>query len=49
MATGYSGAEYHPYDNLINVGDIHNCEPWLYSDRLRKNFAVCTRQWRKKQ
>ena len=49
MATGYSGAEYHPYDNLINVGDIHNCEPWLYSDCLRKNFAVRTRQWRKKQ
>ena len=49
MATGYSGAEYHPYGNLINVGDIHSCEPWLYSDCLRKNFPVRTRQWRKKQ
>ena len=49
VVTGYSGSEYHPYGNLINVGDIHSCEPWLYSNCLRKNFAVRTRQWRKKQ
>ena len=49
VVTGYSGAEYHPYGDLINVGDIHSCEPWLYSECLRKNFAVRTRQWRKKQ
>ena len=47
VVEGYSGDEYHPYADLINVGDIHSCEPWLYSECLRSNFAVRTRQWRK--
>ncbi len=29
VATGYSASEYPPYKNIINVGDIHGCEPWL--------------------
>ena len=47
VVDGYSGSEYRPYRNFINVGDIHSCEPWLYSECLRKNIAARTREWRK--
>jgi len=46
VVEGYSGAEYPPYRNFINVGDIHGCEPWLYSDCIKQNIAVRTRAWR---
>ena len=46
VATGYSASEYKPYRNLINVGDIHGCEPWLYSECLQQNIAVRTARWR---
>ena len=49
VATGYSASEYPPYKDLINVGDIHSCEPWLYSECLAKNIAVRAEEWRKKQ
>jgi hypothetical protein len=49
VVSGYSGAEYHPYKNFINVGDIHSCEPWLYSECLQKNINVRAAEWRKKQ
>ncbi len=49
VVSGYSGAEYPPYKDLINVGDIHSCEPWLYSDCLQANIARRSRAWRKKQ
>ena len=49
VVTGYSGSEYTPYKDLLNVGDIHSCEPWLYSECLAKNIAVRAREWRKKQ
>ena len=48
VVTGYSGSEYSPYKDLINVGDIHSCEPWLYSECLAKNIAVRTKKWREK-
>ena len=47
VVSGYSGAEYHPYKGFINVGDIHSCEPWLYSQCLAKNIRVRAREWRK--
>ncbi len=47
VVSGYSGSEYHPYKNLINVGDIHSCEPWLYSECLQQNISVRTKAWRK--
>jgi hypothetical protein len=47
VVKGYSGAEYRPYGNLINVGDIHSCEPWLYSECLKENFATRIRAWRR--
>ena len=46
VVNGYSGSEYAPYKDLLNVGDIHSCEPWLYSECLAKNIAVRARKWR---
>ena len=48
VVTGYSGSEYPAYKDFLNVGDIHSCEPWLYSECLAKNIAVRTNAWRKK-
>jgi hypothetical protein len=46
VVKGYSGDEYPPYGNFINVGDIHGCEPWLYSKCLQENINKRTQQWR---
>ena len=48
VVSGYSGSEYKPFRNFINVGDIHSCEPWLYSECLKKNIAVRAAMWRRK-
>jgi len=48
VVSGYSGSEYAPYRGFINVGDIHSCEPWLYSECLAKNIKVRTKAWREK-
>ena len=47
VVSGYSGSEYLPFRNFINVGDIHSCEPWLYSQCLQQNIALRAREWRK--
>ena len=49
VATNYSASEYRPYKGFLNVGDIHSCEPWLYSDCLKKNIGVRTAAWRKQK
>ncbi len=49
VVTGYEGAEYKPYKDFINVGDIHSCEPWLYSECIRDNIAVRAAKWRRQQ
>lgn len=49
VVSGYSGSEYPAYKDFINVGDIHSCEPWLYSECLAKNIKVRSQEWRKKQ
>ena len=48
VVDGYSGSEYAPYKDFLNVGDIHSCEPWLYSECLARNIAVRARMWREK-
>ena len=48
VVKNYAADEYKPAMNFINVGDIHGCEPWLYSDCLRHNIAARTRAWRSK-
>ena len=47
VVSGYSGSEYAPYKGFLNVGDIHSCEPWLYSECLAKNIKVRAKEWRK--
>lgn len=47
VVTGYSGDEYPPYKGFLNVGDIHSCEPWLYSDCLKENMRHRADNWRK--
>ena len=47
VVSGYSGSEYAAYKDFINVGDIHSCEPWLYSECLAKNIKVRAKEWRK--
>ena len=47
VVSGYSGSEYAAYKGFINVGDIHSCEPWLYSECLAKNVKVRAKEWRK--
>jgi len=44
VVRGYSGDEYRPYANFVNVGDIHSCEPWLYSDCIRQNIETRLKQ-----
>ncbi len=46
VVSGYSGKEYPAYKDFINVGDIHSCEPWLYSECLQRNIGVRAREWR---
>ena len=48
VVNGYEGNEYHPILGFINVGDIHSCEPWLYSECLRQNIATRIKAWREK-
>ena len=40
VATNYSASEYQPFRGFLNVGDIHSCEPWLYSECLQENIRV---------
>lgn len=49
VVSGYSGSEYPAYKDFINVGDIHSCEPWLYSECIANNIKVRAQEWRKKQ
>lgn len=35
---GFDGSYLPNILNILNVGDYHGIEPWLYSDCLRKNF-----------
>jgi hypothetical protein len=43
---GYEGKEYSPILGVFNVGDVHGCEPWLYSDYLRDNISLRVDRWR---
>lgn len=45
---GYSGSEYKPILNFLNVGDFHGAEPWLYSECLAKNIQLRIKTYRTK-
>jgi hypothetical protein len=46
VADNYAATEYPPILGILNVGDIHGSEPWLYSECLRENVALRIRNWR---
>jgi hypothetical protein len=46
IAKGYEGSEYQPIVGVFNVGDIHSCEPWLYSECLHENIKLRVQHWR---
>ena len=48
VVDGYEGSEYPAFENFINVGDIHSCEPWLYSECIQQNIAVRAQAWRER-
>lgn len=48
VVKGYNGDEYKPILNILNTGDIHGCEPWLYSGCIAHNMKLRTQVWRKK-
>ena len=35
---GYDGSSLPNILNILNTGDYHGAEPWLYSECLRENF-----------
>ena len=47
VVTGYSASEYKPIlKGLLNTGDFHGAEPWLYQDSLKENINLRIRNWR---
>ena len=49
VTTNYSASEYAPFRDFLNVGDIHSCEPWLYSECLQRNIAIRAREWMRRR
>lgn len=47
ILSGYSGSEYTPILGIINTGDFHGAEPWLYSECLAKNIQQRIKAYRK--
>lgn len=46
VVSGYSASEYRPILGFLNVGDIHGCEPWLYSESLGRNIRLRVQRFR---
>lgn len=40
VVKGYSGSEYQPIYDILNTGDFHSAEPWLYEECLRQNIKA---------
>lgn len=40
VVEGYDGSSLPNILDILNVGDYHGAEPWLYSESLRKNFKT---------
>lgn len=47
VVEGYDGSSLPNILNILNVGDYHGAEPWLYSSSLRQNFADRIAAYRK--
>lgn len=48
VVEGYDGGSLPNILDILNVGDYHGAEPWLYSECLRKNFRQRINAWRNK-
>ena len=49
VVEGYDGSSLPNILDILNTGDYHGAEPWLYSEPLRKNFKLRIKTWRSKQ
>ncbi len=48
VVEGYDGSSLPNILDILNTGDYHGAEPWLYSECLRKNFRQRIDAWRRK-
>ncbi len=46
VVEGYDGSSLPNILDILNTGDYHGAEPWLYSESLRKNFRQRIQAWR---
>ena len=46
---GFDGSYLPNILNILNVGDYHGVEPWLYSEQLKKNIQQRIQTFRQKQ
>ena len=46
VVDGYDGSSLPNILDILNVGDYHGAEPWLYSESLRRNFQQRIRTFR---
>ncbi|MDE6009995.1 MAG: DUF3089 domain-containing protein [Muribaculaceae bacterium] len=46
VVEGYDGSSLPDILGILNVGDYHGAEPWLYSECLRENFKARIRAYR---
>lgn len=49
VVQGFDASGYPPILGILNVGDYHGAEPWLYSDCLRRNMQLRVAEYMKKK
>lgn len=49
VVKGFDGSAYPPILNMINVGDYHGAEPYLYQDFIEKNIKTRIEAYKKQQ
>ncbi len=49
VVEGYDGSALPNILDILNTGDYHGAEPWLYQECLRKNIRQRIKAWRTKE
>lgn len=49
VVKGFDGSAYPPILNMINVGDYHGAEPYLYQDFIEKNIQTRIEAYKKQK
>lgn len=49
VVEGYDGSYLPNILDILNVGDYHGAEPWLYSEQLRANIRLRTSRFRENE